>query len=415
MKPCSGFFCAWLILLAWMLLATPAQARKVDLALVLLIDDSGSIDEGEARMQRSGYAAAFRSPDVLEAMTRGPNKAIGVSVVMFTDQVRVMIPWRVLDGRQSAEAFAAQMESLPRMPGAATHIGKGLEYSINHLSRTPFEFYASTIDLSADGWDNQYAPPVDGTALITGMLGAVTGLQIGLPSMPDPVGARKLAQLRDYAKSRGITINCIAIEDPSLRDYFSRYVMTGPHAFTLFAPSFRAFTDAIQRKLLREIREGIKVSEVRQQKAPPARAVASPTPSRKVQERPTEARVREQVQPSEIAAQPGEPAEVVAPPAPAAVIEVTPPVELRYSLLVRDAVNDFPVDEVRIEVLPPAELLAQDVPEGRPGLILLDIRTPANSPPKIRLAAPLYLPLEMALRPEPNEARLERMPLRVVW
>lgn len=395
--------------------ANSAEARKVDLALVLLIDDSGSIDQNEARMQRSGYAAAFRSGPVVEAMTRGPNQAIAVSVVLFTDQVRVMIPWTVIDGKNSAEALASRIQGIPRMPGAATHIGKGLEFSINHISRCPHEFFASTIDLSADGWDNQYAPAVDGAALITGLLGAVTGIQIGIPQGPDPVGARKLSQLRDYAKSRGITINCIAIEDASLRDYFSRHVMTGPNAFTLFAPSFRAFTDAIHRKLLREINEGVKLSAVRQKKALPASAEKKPSQPGKARETQKPARAAGATGEARVAGREAEPGAVEQEAPPPAVVEVAPPVERRYQILVRDAANDFPVDEVRVEALSPAESIGIDAPEGRPGLIVVDLRAPAGQIPRVRLSAPLFLPREVALNDEITEVRLERMPLRVVW
>lgn len=412
----------WLALLPAVLgalfLVGAAQARSVDLALVLLIDDSGSIDDRESRMQLSGYASAFRSPAVVEALTRGPRQAIAVSVVMFTDQVRVVVPWRVLDGRQSAEALAAQIERLPRMAGSGTHIAQGLQFSINHLSRCPHEFSASTIDISADGWDNQFAPPIDGAALLTGLLGAVTGINIGLPSGPDPVGARKLSEMRNYAKSRGITINCIAIEDPTLRDYFSRYVMGGPGAFTTFAPSFRAFTEAIQRKLLREIKEGLKVSEVRQKKASPAR-VAAPKPEG------SPAKAKQDQSPGGVAAEPGSPAAAGQTSAPGMVeeqnqptprvIEVAPPVELLREIMVREARSDFPLDEVQVEVLPPAELLSLEVPEGRPGLILLRVKVPAGQTPRVSLAAPLFLSKEAILAEPVTEVSLERLPLKIAW
>lgn len=418
------FFLCVLLLLAFSIAAS--EARKVDLALVLLIDDSGSIDDRESQMQLGGYAAAFRSPQVIEAMTRGPNKSIAVSVVMFTDRVQVMIPWTLLDGRQSADAFAGRMQRLPRIAGAATHIGKGIEFSINHISRCPFEFFASTIDVSADGWDNEFTPVVSGTAVVTGLLGALTGIPLGIPDMPDPVSSRRLTELRNYAKSRGITVNAIAIEDPSLKEYFSRHVVAGPSSFTMFAPNFRAFTEVIQRKLLREINEAVKLSTVRQNRETEvrkARAVASPTPRAKADRTP--AQISADAKPDAVRTTPGSPASVetntlpggVETPAENAplVVEVRPPVERRIQLLVRDAANDFPLDEVRLEQLEATEILAQETPEGRPGLLLLDVRTPAGQTPRVRVSAPLYLPEEVNLPLDANEVELQRQPLRVIW
>ena len=399
------------------------QARTVDLALVLLIDDSGSIDDQETQMQRSGYADAFRDSQIIDAMTRGPNQSIAVSVVLFTDQVSVKIPWKVVDSKASAESLANQIERIPRIMGSATHIAQGVEYSINHISRCPYDFFASTIDLSADGSDNQHAS-VDGVALIAGILGAVTGVNVSLPSGPDPVGARKLSELRNYANSRGITINCIAIEDPSLRGYFSQYVMAGPNAFTVFAPNFRAFTDAIQRKLLREINEGVKISAARQNKAPPAK-VTKPSATPKPKPKPTPGSVKTDTSPAEAASDPDAPNAVSQQPGagevqqertPAPmVVEVAPPVERRYQVLVRDQASQFPIDDVKVEVVAPAVLIGISAPEGRPGMVWVDLSTPAGQSSRIRVSAPLYQPKEVTLTQDLTEVGIDRLPLKIVW
>ena len=53
---------------ALLTLAGTAQARCADLALVLAIDASGSIDAAEFALQQQGYAAAFRAPHVQSAL-----------------------------------------------------------------------------------------------------------------------------------------------------------------------------------------------------------------------------------------------------------------------------------------------------------------------------------------------------------
>ena len=47
------------------------QAQEVDVALVLAIDISGSIDYQEAELQRKGIAEAFLSKEVLQAIQAG--------------------------------------------------------------------------------------------------------------------------------------------------------------------------------------------------------------------------------------------------------------------------------------------------------------------------------------------------------
>ena len=52
-----------------------AQAgERVDLELVLATDTSRSSDEYEARLQREGVAAAFRHPDIIQAIQAGYHK-----------------------------------------------------------------------------------------------------------------------------------------------------------------------------------------------------------------------------------------------------------------------------------------------------------------------------------------------------
>jgi len=51
--------------------AAQAEPIDVDLALVLAVDISRSISKDEHRIQLDGYAAAFRSSDVVDAIAGG--------------------------------------------------------------------------------------------------------------------------------------------------------------------------------------------------------------------------------------------------------------------------------------------------------------------------------------------------------
>src|SRR5215475_5478389 len=50
----------------------------VDLELVLAVDVSLSMDLDEQRLQRDGYVAAFRDPEVQKAIASGPSGRIAV-------------------------------------------------------------------------------------------------------------------------------------------------------------------------------------------------------------------------------------------------------------------------------------------------------------------------------------------------
>ena len=101
-------------------LAAPAAAQApketVDLALVLAVDASGSVNQYRFDLQRDGYVAAFRHPQVIAAITSGPHGAIAVTVMQWTgpaQQVQV-VPWTRLGGAAAADAFAAAIAEAPR-------------------------------------------------------------------------------------------------------------------------------------------------------------------------------------------------------------------------------------------------------------------------------------------------------------
>src|SRR6476619_6016073 len=94
-----------------------AAARDaVDLALVLAVDVSRSVHEGEFKLQRQGYAAALTDPDVLRAIRAGLHRAIAVSYVEWSnsDQQAVVVDWTVLRDGESAATMADAILAAPR-------------------------------------------------------------------------------------------------------------------------------------------------------------------------------------------------------------------------------------------------------------------------------------------------------------
>jgi len=219
-------------------LALPARAELVvaDLELVLAVDASGSVDDGEFALQIRGIAAGFRDPKVRQAIGSGPHGRIAVNLIVWADH---QVPkdasgWFLLSGDADAEAFARLVEGFPRRQNGATGIGEGVAAAVRAIETNGITGARKTIDVSGDG---QETPPREFVVL-----------------MP---------QARIMALSSGITVNGLAIvnEDPGLFDYYRDKVRTGEGGFVTEVMDYADFADAMRRKLFREIEYRPKVSE----------------------------------------------------------------------------------------------------------------------------------------------------------
>jgi hypothetical protein len=81
------------------------QTTTVDVELVLAVDISYSMDPDELALQREGYVKALTSAEFLNALRQGIHGKIAVTYFEwagFSEQ-RVVVPWRVVDGPESAD------------------------------------------------------------------------------------------------------------------------------------------------------------------------------------------------------------------------------------------------------------------------------------------------------------------------
>lgn len=216
-----------------------AQTRKpapkipagVDLALVLAVDASRSIDDWEYNLQREGYVTAFSDPQVIKAIRSGPYGAIAVAYVEWSsdDQQAVLADWTLIRDEASAEGFAAKLKASDRHFMARTSISGGVDFSVAMLGESGIQATRRAIDVSGDGVNNLGRPVRDA---------------------------------RDDAVKSHITINGLAIinDRPQgwgspipLDEYYRDNVIGGPGAFMLVAKDFQSFGEAIRRKLVMEI------------------------------------------------------------------------------------------------------------------------------------------------------------------
>lgn len=222
----SGFFLAFTLFLAWPGTDNSrAQSGPVDVALVIAVDCSYSVDATEFDLQRQGLAAAFRSREIVEAIQDGPNGRIAVSVIQWSSQDSqvIAVPWLVISDGLSASVFADAVSTMPRQTAeGGTSISAAINASVSMLQALPHETTKMVIDIQADGTNNN---------------GPSTQLA------------------RERALSFGITVNGLTIlnEVPWLHFYFQNRIIGGPDAFVEIANDYAAYGRAIQQKILKEI------------------------------------------------------------------------------------------------------------------------------------------------------------------
>lgn len=221
-------FAQFLAVLGGAACATAARATCADLALVLAIDGSGSITAPDYDLQRAGYAAAFASADVQDALASAG--VVDVAVVIWGDSELSpqILPWQRIVTPADATLLAAKIANTPRKVTGNTGIGSGLWTAIDLLEAFDVCAARQIINVSGDGPETR---------------------------SPRPRRFIDLQAARTRAQEMGVTINGLAITSDfaDLESWYSAHVITGPGAFVMVARNFEDFGDAITRKLAREI------------------------------------------------------------------------------------------------------------------------------------------------------------------
>jgi len=212
--------------------ADQETAPSVDVELILAVDVSYSMDMDELAIQREGYAQAIISKEFLQALKTGPNGKIAVTYFEWaasSDQ-KIIIPWRVIDGPETADAVANEIMKTPIRRASRTSISGAIYFAMPLFDENPYRGLRRVIDISGDGPNNNGAP--------------VTGA-------------------RDTALAKGITINGlpIMVKEPSystmdidnLDFYYEDCVIGGPGSFVVSIKDRDKFKEAIRTKLLLEV------------------------------------------------------------------------------------------------------------------------------------------------------------------
>jgi hypothetical protein len=211
-----------------------AQGSHCDLALVLAIDASSSVNSDEYALQMKGMAAALLDTEVREAILSLGGMYMAAFEWNGRMNQKMLFEWTQLNTEADvfglADALARHERNSDNSP---TALGSALGFAHRLFPQLPIPCFRQVIDVSGDGLNNEGIPP------------------------------KKVLKLWDFSK---ITVNGLAINgsdplhDSAHQDVMSYYrlnVLHGHGSFLVIAENFEAFEEAMKKKLLKEITPGV--------------------------------------------------------------------------------------------------------------------------------------------------------------
>jgi hypothetical protein len=225
-------------------LAQTGSAPRVDVALVLTVDASGSIDTDEFALQKEGIASAVADPQVLSAIQSGRNGQIAIAYVEWgaPGGAQMVVDWMLVSDQGSAAAFGNAVRQAPRSMQSYNAIGDAIDLALGLFVSCPCRPTRRIIDVSGDNPDNRSHNPA-------------------------PVA-------RDAAIAQGVTSNALAIlQDgrlgpegrPWLVEVYERTVIGGFGSFAIAANTRADFARALREKMVLEISGTLPASDLAQQ------------------------------------------------------------------------------------------------------------------------------------------------------
>ena len=209
-----------------------AGAIAVDVELVIAVDVSYSMDPEEQALQREGYVQALTSREFLQALREGANGKVAITYFEWAGEFdqKIIMPWRLIEGPESADSVAAEIAAAPYRRASRTSISGGLKFAKPLFDHSGYRGLRRVVDVSGDGANNS-GPPV--------------------------------APTRDDVLAAGITINGLpimlkrplrgSIDIENLDVYYEDCVIGGPGAFVVPIHERKQFIEATRTKLVLEI------------------------------------------------------------------------------------------------------------------------------------------------------------------
>jgi hypothetical protein len=211
------------------------NAIPVDTELVIAVDVSNSMDPEEQELQREGYITGLTSREFMSAVRGGSHGKVAITYFEWAglyDQ-KIVMPWRVIDGPESADAVANEIARAAYRRAPRTSIFGALQFGRPQFDSSGYNGLRRVIDVSGDGVNNM-GPPV--TLMRDEVLAA--GISInGLPIM----------------LKRQVGYGMWEMQFENLDVYYEDCVIGGPGSFVIPIKERAQFKEATRQKLVLEI------------------------------------------------------------------------------------------------------------------------------------------------------------------
>jgi hypothetical protein len=207
-------------------------AVPVDVELVLAVDVSYSMDPDEQALQREGYIAGITSREFMQALRSGQHGKVAATYFEWAgpyDQ-KIVVPWRLIDGPEAADAFANEIARAPYRRASRTSISGALNFAKPLFDGSGYRGFRHVVDVSGDGANNSgpFVTIARDDVLAAGI--TINGLPIMLKRP-----------------------NSFTMDIDNLDIYYEDCVIGGPGAFVIPIREREQFKEATRTKLVLEI------------------------------------------------------------------------------------------------------------------------------------------------------------------
>lgn len=202
----------------------PGPVHACEVALVLAMDVSRSVDAEEFSLIRHGTSAAFRNPEITGLIT-WLDGGIYVTVTQWSgaSEQEQSLPWTLLETHADIAQFADALDAMKRTYRyELTAPGEALDHAAGLLTAVPEACRRNVIDIAGDGVRN-------------------SGLET--------------AAQADVIAATGTTINGLVVrgDSPDPLEFYQTEIRRGALSFIEVATNYGDFDEAMFRKLLREL------------------------------------------------------------------------------------------------------------------------------------------------------------------
>lgn len=229
-----------------------AETRPyVDTMIVVAVDVSGSVDDNEYNIQKSGIIEAFSDPSVQRLLLQCSTSGIGITYVEWSGSSQSnafvsvnpfvqVIPWVRLLSPQDMIEFANRLLGSPRSSRGETDIARGLGFARSLLEKAPFESHNRIVSLSTDGQQGFTIPGVSTEDFLKSERDKLASLGVTI----NAIGIESTAQ----ADPRGMGFMPTS-EDKTMEVYLNENVRSGSNSFVTPAADFEAYSEAFKKQL----------------------------------------------------------------------------------------------------------------------------------------------------------------------